>query len=101
MLHLIKVSILERGKSGNYKMRPISDYGYWVGASDIEQQPGQFYWTDGTKVDDDWWHRDYPKSYGQGKKTGVFLFAANLADSEFLDTELFVCEMGENFSKCP
>jgi hypothetical protein len=100
MLNLLKtVSVLERGKSGDYKMRPIPGY-YWVGASDVGQQPGQFRWTDGTKVDDAWWRSGDPDHHGRGKETCVYLHDAKLADYACSDSRYCVCKVGEKFAKC-
>jgi hypothetical protein len=81
-------------------MRPISGNYYWVGASDVGQQPGQFRWTDGTKVDDAWWASGQPNDHGQGKETCVYLGHAKLADDPCSTSTYFVCEVGEKFAKC-
>jgi hypothetical protein len=87
------------GESVNNKLRPISDY-YWVGASDVGQQPGQFFWTDGTKVDDAWWQSGQPNEHGQGKETYVVLGHAKLWDLPYSESRYFVCEVGKEFAKC-
>jgi hypothetical protein len=71
-----------------------------VRASDIEQLPGQFYWTDGTKVDDALWRSEQPDSHGQGKETCVYLRDAKLGDWPCSNSLYFVCEVGEKLAKC-
>jgi hypothetical protein len=86
-------------ESGNYKMRPISGF-HWVGASDVGQQPGQFHWTDGTKVDDAWWRSGEPNHHGQGKETCVLLGDAKLGDFPCSKPVYFVCQVGDKFADC-
>jgi len=51
---------------------------FWVDASDIGQQPGQFEWqSDGTKVDAALWYSGWPDSFGAGRETCSFLRTAN------------------------
>jgi len=51
---------------------------YWVGASDIGQNPGHFLWADGTEVDNTFWYTGtFPSRYGSGKETCVDLWAGN------------------------
>jgi Lectin C-type domain len=44
---------------------------YWVGASDVGRTAGDFYWRDGTKLDDELWGASDPNSFQEGKQTCV------------------------------
>jgi len=74
-----------------------------VDASDIGQQPGQFVWADGTKVDEAFWYNSNPNDFGTGKETCVFLLAP---DGHLVDISCtfagisFICEVAEKDLTC-
>jgi len=73
----------------------------WVGASDIGQRPGQFYWTDGLRVPDNFWGRN-PDDFGSGKKTCACLSnnSANLNDQSCDIPWPFVCQVDQQHRHC-
>jgi len=75
---------------------------YWVGASDIGQQPGHFVWqSDWTKaVDAAFWMSGQPRVFGAGKEACVDVFEGKLRDQECSNTISFVCELDKNDLPC-
>jgi hypothetical protein len=78
---------------------------FWVGATDMGNTAGNFYWEDGRKVDVAWW--DYtlgqPDNYGSGKKTCVYLntYQLNkLFDRECHYSYHYICKVGVKYSDC-
>jgi hypothetical protein len=82
-----------------FKMYPFS-VTYWLGASDIGQQPGDFRWMDGWKVYKGMWASGDPNDHGQGNETCVNFFDAKLLDSPCHYVRNYVCKVGEIFEKC-
>jgi len=77
---------------------------YWVSASDIGHEPGQFFWPGGRKVDSDMWDRNtihQPNDFGEGKETCVKLGRySKLIDDPCSGADFFICELGAEFSHC-
>jgi len=77
---------------------------FWVDASDVGQQPGQFVWqSDGSKVDAANWGPGNPDDFGAGKKACVYLstYNAKLGDSPCIYAGwAFVCELAEQDLPC-
>jgi hypothetical protein len=81
-------------------MTLISDK-YWVAASDIGREPGQFYWNDGTIVDNDWWNVYQPDETGPEKKTCAVILGKKLYDENCnYYKHKYICEVGKEYSEC-
>jgi len=77
---------------------------FWVGASDVEQQPGHFVWqSDGTKVDEALWKFGYPDRFGAGRETCVYFGteSGRLFDYRCNHAILsFICEVAQKDLPC-
>jgi len=76
---------------------------FWVDASDVGQQPGQFVWADGTKVDEALWQSGEPNNFGAGREACVYLFteSGKLRDFFCSYTEIsFICEVADKDLPC-
>ncbi|XP_065350011.1 pulmonary surfactant-associated protein A-like isoform X1 [Cloeon dipterum] len=80
-----------------YKANPIASSKPWVfvSATDIGQNPGNFYWADGSILDRNssmWLEDNDPDAYGVGKETCVYMTDGKLADATCINYAYFVCE---------
>jgi len=82
----------------------IADHHYWVSASDIGHEPGQFFWPGGRKVDSDMWDRNtihQPNDFGEGKETCVNLGRySKLIDDPCSGADFFICELEAEDANC-
>lgn len=71
---------------------------YWIGASDIGHQAGQFYWRDGTKVDDSLWAAGNPNDFKVGQRTCINMAFSTglLADYNCSAVYSPVCHLGSS-----
>jgi hypothetical protein len=72
-----------------------------LSASDIDKTPGQFYWVDGSHVDNAMWYKEEPNDFGEGKQTCVFLHTAitKLVDEKCDNLLHILCEVPEALVK--
>jgi Lectin C-type domain len=79
--------------------------GFWVGASDIGWSLGQFFWTDGTRVNNGLWNGGaVPRKFNStNNKTCVYLYPAtsklyheNCTD----EMRSILCEVPPNYTSC-
>lgn len=68
---------------------------FWVSATDIGREPGQFQWADGTPVDSKMWNPGYPNQFYKGREICVCLytFRAKLYDIACSATAYVLCEV--------
>jgi hypothetical protein len=58
---------------------------FWVSASDIGHEPGQFYWADGHAVNSSLWEAKEPNSFGAGKETCTEINSRKFGKTELRD----------------
>jgi len=96
---LVRPSLLKTKIQNSF----VADY-FWVDASDVGQQPGQFVWqSDGTKVDEAFWRIGQPNDFGAGEETCVNLWTGNGELFDFRCSRLdisFICELAEKDLPC-
>jgi len=75
---------------------------FWVGASDVGQQPGHFLWSDGRKVDGALFKSGEPSHFGSGKETCVRLVSSQgkLFDQPCSSMLYFVCKLAKKDHQC-
>jgi len=80
----------------------VADF-LWIGASDVGPQPGQYFWADGTKVDEALWKSGDPNSLDAGEKTCLSLY---IGDGKLFDYPCsyagfsFICEVAGKDLPC-
>jgi len=76
--------------------------GYWIGASDVGQEPGHFMWANNKKVDTTLWATGNPKEFGTGKKTCVNVGAKNgyLYDGNCSTGYYYMCQLAYTDLPC-
>lgn len=76
--------------------------GIWLDASDIGQEPGQFYWSDGTQVDNSTWKTGEPDAFGAGTEACAYLSAnaAKLRDWSCSGKSYILCEVPSALAFC-
>ncbi|XP_065346083.1 C-type lectin domain family 17, member A-like isoform X3 [Cloeon dipterum] len=86
-----------RAKAGD-----IAGVAWWVDASDVGQEPGQFKWSNGQELplNSSLWFKqeNQPDSFGQGKKTCVVFstwYGRSLWDESCGDTKFVVCQAND------
>jgi len=76
--------------------------GFWVDASDIGRQPGDFYWTGGMKVDQFFWGGIDPNQFGQGLETCADIYSVNgkMYDWPCSEKLSYICELPKQDQIC-
>lgn len=73
----------------------LDDEYYWVGASDVGRKAGDFYWRDGTKLDNTLFAKGDPNQFKEGQKTCVNFAFTLLYDYECSSTYYRpICHIG-------
>jgi hypothetical protein len=78
------------------------DLWFWLSASDIGRQPGQFRWSDGTPLDKNMWHEGIIEALGASKQACVALVVEVAALSDYDCTQLsnVMCEVSPGILSC-
>jgi len=73
-----------------------------VASSDTGKSPGQFFWPDGTKVNDTFWSPGQPNDFAAGMETCVLLAAdlEKLWDSSCNSLSAFICQLAAQDMPC-
>ena len=75
---------------------------FWVSANDINRPPGQFYWADGTPVDNSMRGADETQQNGEGKEACIYVesLADRIYDEECTRAYHILCEVPEELKSC-
>jgi hypothetical protein len=75
---------------------------FWLSATDIGRPPGQFYWAEGTPIDNSFRGLDETHQSGEGKEACIYVdsVARRIYDEECWRPYHILCEVPEELKPC-
>jgi hypothetical protein len=82
----------------------LDDHAVWMEASDMGRKSGQFYWADGTQVDNSTWMTGQPNKFVPGIEACVYIHSGDtnvgLKDWQCSGTSYTLCEVPTPLRSC-